>query len=31
MGKALIGRKVDDMVTFEAPGGKVEMKLISIE
>jgi len=31
LGKALIGRKVDDMVTFEAPGGKVEMKLISIE
>jgi transcription elongation factor GreA len=31
LGKALIGRKVDDRVTFEAPGGKVEMKLVSIE
>ena len=31
LGKALIGRKVDDMVTFKTPGGQVEMKLISIE
>jgi transcription elongation factor GreA len=31
LGKALIGRKVDDMVTFKAPGGQVEMKLIRIE
>lgn len=31
LGKALIGRKVDDMVTFETPGGQVEMKLIRIE
>lgn len=31
LGKALIGRKVDDMVTFETPGGQVEMKLISID
>ena len=31
LGKALIGHKVGDLVSFEAPGGTVEMKLISIE
>jgi transcription elongation factor GreA len=31
LGKALIGRKVDDTVTFETPGGQVEITLISIE
>ena len=31
LGKALIGRKEGDTVTFETPGGQVEMKLISIE
>ena len=31
LGKALIGSKVGDLVSFEAPGGTVEMKLISIE
>lgn len=31
LGKALIGRKVDDTVTFKTPGGQVEMKLLSIE
>lgn len=31
LGKALIGRKEGDTVAFEAPGGQVEMKLISIE
>ena len=30
LGKALIGRKEGDMVAFEAPGGQVQMKLISI-
>ena len=31
LGKALIGHRVGDPVSFEAPGGTVEMKLISIE
>jgi len=31
LGKALMGHKVGDVVSFEAPGGTVEMKLISIE
>jgi transcription elongation factor GreA len=31
LGKALLGHRVGDMVSFEAPGGTVEMKLISIE
>ncbi|NIV30316.1 MAG: transcription elongation factor GreA [Anaerolineae bacterium] len=31
LGKALIGQKEGDTVTFETPGGQVEMKLISIE
>jgi transcription elongation factor GreA len=31
LGKALIGRKVGDMVTFKTPGGLAEMKLIRIE
>jgi len=31
LGKALIGREVGDMVAFQAPGGKVTMKLISID
>jgi len=31
LGKALIGHRVGDLVSFEAPGGTVEMKLISIE
>ena len=30
LGKALIGRKEGDAVAFEAPGGQVQMKLISI-
>jgi transcription elongation factor GreA len=30
LGKALIGRKEGDTVAFEAPGGQVQMKLISI-
>ena len=30
LGKALIGRKEGDRVTFETPGGQVEMKLLSI-
>ena len=30
LGKALIGRKEGDTVTFQAPGGQVQMKLISI-
>ena len=30
LGKALIGRKEGDRVTFETPGGRVEMKLLSI-
>jgi transcription elongation factor GreA len=31
LGKALIGQKEGDTVTFETPGGQVQMKLISIE
>ena len=31
LGKALMGHKVGDVVSFEAPGGTVEMKLINIE
>ena len=31
LGKALIGRKEGDTVAFEAPGGQVKMKLLSIE
>ena len=31
LGNALIGSRVGDLVSFEAPGGTVEMKLISIE
>jgi len=31
LGKALMGRRVGDLVSFEAPGGTVEMKLTSIE
>ena len=31
LGKALIGQKVGDAVAYEAPGGRVEMKLINIE
>ena len=30
LGKALIGQKEGDTVAFEAPGGQVQMKLISI-
>ena len=31
LGKALMGHRVGDVVSFKAPGGTVEMKLISIE
>ncbi len=31
LGKALIGRKVGDLVAFQAPGGQVAMKLVSID
>ena len=31
LGAALIGQKEGDTVTFETPGGQVQMKLISIE
>jgi transcription elongation factor GreA len=31
LGKALMGHRVGDLVSFKAPGGTVEMKLISIE
>ena len=31
LGKALMGHRVGDVVSFKAPGGTVEMKLINIE
>ena len=31
LGKALLGKKAGDEVTFEAPGGMLKVKLISIE
>jgi transcription elongation factor GreA len=31
LGKALMGHRVGDLVSFKAPGGTVEMKLISTE
>jgi transcription elongation factor GreA len=31
LGKALMGHQVGDRVTFETPGGSVEMKLLRIE
>jgi transcription elongation factor GreA len=31
LGKALIGHKAGDKVTFQAPGGPVEIKVVSIE
>jgi transcription elongation factor GreA len=31
LGKALIGHKPGDKVTFQAPGGSVEIKVVSIE
>ena len=31
LGKALIGRKVGDVVAFQAPAGQVAMKLVSID
>jgi transcription elongation factor GreA len=30
-GKALLGRRVNDRVTFETPGGPIEMEILQIE